>query len=66
MTTPVLRPVQDPEIQRNMDADRVAQYIDGFRATGTHKQLFNLCGEICIAVILGQDVIPTLATWLRR
>lgn len=62
MTSPVLHLAQDHEIQDNMAAQHVAQYI---HVPPSHFLHFNLCGEICTAAILALDVIPTLETWLH-
>jgi len=65
LSRPRLRFPEDPEIAATLaNGYSAAQYIDVRRATGKGKRNFNLCGEFCVAALLGWDIIPTLQKWL--
>jgi hypothetical protein len=64
LSQPILRHPQDPEFAQALaDGWSAAQYLDIDRVLGRRLVHFNLCGEICVATLVGSDVIPVLQQW---
>ena len=62
---PVLRVPADEEIAFAVEAGRnAAQYINVVQALGRNQVNHNLCGQFCVAVLSGSDVIPLLQKWM--
>lgn len=56
---------EDEEIIESKNKGYTAsQYIDVFNATNKHLIHFSLCGEICVAMLTENDIIPVLKKWL--
>lgn len=65
LASPSLRLPADPEFDDSRKAGRAAaQYIDIRRALGYGLLQHNLCGELCIAALVGSDIIPFLQQWI--
>jgi hypothetical protein len=61
---PILRHPQDPEFAAARAAGYTgAQYIDIRNALDKALRHYCLCGEICTAALVGEDVIPLLRRW---
>ena len=61
----ILRVPQDMVIQDSKKKFyNIAQYIDVFGATNQHLIHWSLCGEFCVAALIGADIIPLLKSWL--
>jgi len=66
MTKSLVRIPADPEIDDAIKAKRHApQYINVLNAIGKNKVNYNLCGQFCIAALVGVDVIPLLKRWYQ-
>ncbi len=64
---PLLRIPADPEFEAARKARRTAaQYIDIRAALGYGLVQHNLCGEMCVAALVGSDLIPLLKTWMAN
>jgi len=57
-------PEDDEIIEAKNKGYTASQYIDVFKATQKHLIHFSLCGEICVAMITNNDIIPLLKNWL--
>jgi len=65
LKTQKIRLPEDEEIIEAKNKGYTAsQYIDVFNATKKHLIHFSLCGEICVAMITNNDIIPLLKNWL--
>jgi hypothetical protein len=61
LANPPLRLPADPEFDAARQAGRTgAQYIDIGAALGYALIQHNLCGQLCVAALIGSDVIPVL------
>jgi hypothetical protein len=64
LTQSVFRHPQDSEFDEARQAGRTgAQYLDIKGALDKSLVHFCLCGEICVATLVGSDVIPVLRQW---
>lgn len=63
LAQPVMRLPQDQEIADARARGSAAQYLDLFRVIGKHRIHYNLCGEFCIATLVGVDMVPLLTSW---
>ncbi len=65
LSRPLLRMPADPEFAAARKAGRIAaQYIDIRGALGYGLVQHNLCGELCVAALIGSDIIPFLKAWI--
>jgi hypothetical protein len=65
MTAPRVRIPADPEIAQTLAGGyNAAQYINIKAVIGKSMRHFNLCGELCCAALVGDNVIPMLQRWL--
>jgi hypothetical protein len=63
----LIRHPADQAITDAQTAKRNAwQYIDVKPVTGRKFIHHNLCGEFCVAAVLGSDILPLLSEWLKR
>lgn len=62
------RKIRLPEDEEIAEAEvkgyTAKQYIDVFNATKKHLIHFSLCGEICVAMLTNNNIIPLLKNWL--
>ncbi len=66
LSQPLVRIPADPEIDQALALKSAAQYIDIKSVVGSTKRHFNLCGEFCVASLLGSDIMPVLMSWKAK